>query len=160
MYLFRDCPIHCSSRRSVRGVSPPNKAPFPRNQSVQRSLSSVVTWSAHQPLSHSWNLVFLRANTSGLTWSGVRECVCMWVTWIIINSMYMYCIAGNFRGAKYSWFSWLKVWPRIFTHEWSDLAYLYLQCKQQPKKYYRRNVSILLNHEYFVPQKWPAIYTV
>ena len=93
MYLFRDCPIHCSSRRSVRGVSPPNKAPFPRNQSVQRSLSSVVTWSAHQPLSHSWNLVFLRANTSGLTWSGVRECVCMWVTWIIINSMYMYCIA-------------------------------------------------------------------
>ncbi len=23
-------------------------------------------------------------------------------------------IAGNFRGAKYSWFSWLEVWPRIF----------------------------------------------
>ncbi len=26
----------------------------------------------------------------------------------------MYRIAGNFRGAKYSWFSWLEVWPRIF----------------------------------------------
>ncbi len=25
-----------------------------------------------------------------------------------------YRIAGNFRGAKYSWFSWLEVWPRIF----------------------------------------------
>ncbi len=37
----------------------------------------------------------------------------------------------NFRGAKYSWFSWLKVWPRI--HKWSDLADLYLQWKQQPQ---------------------------
>ncbi len=44
-----------------------------------------------------------------------------------------------------------------FTHEWSDLAYLYLQCKQQPRKYYPQNVSILLNHEYFVPRKLPAI---
>ncbi len=25
-----------------------------------------------------------------------------------------YRIACNFRGAKYSWFSWLEVWPRIF----------------------------------------------
>ncbi len=25
-----------------------------------------------------------------------------------------YRIAGNFRGTKYSWFSWLNVWPRIF----------------------------------------------
>ncbi len=37
-----------------------------------------------------------------------------------------------------------------FIHEWSDFAYLYLQ---QPRKYYPRNVSILLNHEYFVPRK-------
>ncbi len=27
---------------------------------------------------------------------------------------YTYRIACNFRGAKYSWFSWLEVWPRIF----------------------------------------------
>ncbi len=111
-------------------------------------------------------------------------------------------------GAKYSWFSWLKVWPLIFyprmkrpylplpavqapttkilptkclniaeppqifcppgqnirgfrgwrydreyfTHEWSNLAYIYLQCKLQPRKYYPRNVSILLNHhKYFAP---------
>ncbi len=29
--------------------------------------------------------------------------------------------------------------------------------KLQPRKYSPRNVSILLNHEYFVPRKLPAI---
>ncbi len=32
-----------------------------------------------------------------------------------------------------------------------------MQCKLQPRKYYPQNVSILLNHEYFVPRKLPAI---
>ncbi len=50
-----------------------------------------------------------------------------------------------------------------FTHEWSDLAYLYLQCKLQPQKYYPTKClnellnNELLNHEYFVPRKLPAI---
>ncbi len=56
-------------------------------------------------------------------------------------------IAGNFRGFR----GW-RFDHEYFTHEWSDFAYLYLQCKLQP-----RNVSILLNHEYFVPRKLPAI---
>ncbi len=43
-----------------------------------------------------------------------------------VDSQVTYRIEGNFRGAKCSWFPWLKVWPQIFTHEWSDLAYLYL----------------------------------
>ncbi len=47
--------------------------------------------------------------------------------WLINSKTHR--IEGNFRGTKYSWFSWLKVWPRIFYHKWSDLAYLYQQCK-------------------------------
>ena len=68
----------------------------------------------------------------------------------------IYRIAGNFRGAKYLWFLWLEVWPRIF---YPRMKRPCLQCKQLPRKYYPRNVSIiiLLNHEYFVPQKLPAI---
>ncbi len=73
------------------------------------------------------------------------------------HSILTYRIACNFRGAKYLWFRVWKPDHEYITHEWSDLAYLYLQCKLQPRKYYPRNVSILLNHEYFVPRKLPAI---
>ena len=40
--------------------------------------------------------------------------------------MYSTYIAGNFRGAKYSWL-WLNTAldHEHFTHEWSDFAYLY-----------------------------------
>ncbi len=41
---------------------------------------------------------------------------------------------GNFRGWRSD--------HEYFTYKWSDLAYLYLQCKQLPRKYYPRNVSI------------------
>ena len=60
-----------------------------------------------------------------------------------------YRIACNFRGQN------IRGWRsdhEYFTHEWSGLAYLYLQCKQQPWKYYPLNVSILLN-QIFCPPK-------
>ncbi len=65
--------------------------------------------------------------------------------------------SGNFRGENIRGIRGWRSDHEYFTHKWSDLAYLYLHCKQQPRKYYPRNVSILLNHEYFVPRKLPAI---
>ena len=70
-------------------------------------------------------------------------------------------IAGNFRGAKYSWFLSLKILPRIFNPRIKRPCLpLSLQCKQQPRNITHEMTIILLNHEYFVPQKLPARYTV
>ncbi len=65
--------------------------------------------------------------------------------------------SGNFRGAKY--FVVFVVGGLTTNILPTNEATLppYLQSKQQPRKYYPRNVSILLNHEYFVPRKLPAI---
>ncbi len=61
-----------------------------------------------------------------------------------------YTIEGNFRGAKYSWFSWLKVWPRMKRP--------YLQCKQQPRK---NNIHKMTKYcsttNILSPRKLPAI---
>ncbi len=41
---------------------------------------------------------------------------CLFIIIIIYQLLLhtVYAVAGNFRGAKFSWFSWLEVWPRIF----------------------------------------------
>ncbi len=59
---------------------------------------------------------------------------------------------GNFREAKYCclWFSWLNTGPRIF-YPRMKRPYLPLPAVQTT------NWLILLNHEYFDPQKLPAI---
>ncbi len=67
-----------------------------------------------------------------------------------------YRIAGNFCPAKIIFV--VQHWTtNIFTHEWSDLDYLYLQCKQQPRIYWLK-----LNHEYFAPPppKLPVIWNI
>ncbi len=73
----------------------------------------------------------------------------------LIQSGWYYRIACNFRGAKYSWFSWLEVWPRIF-YPRMKRPYLPLPAVQAATtKIYPLNVSILLNHEprIFCPPK-------
>ncbi len=59
----------------------------------------------------------------------------------VLHKFIIHRIAGNFRGAKYSWFRGWRSDHKYFTHEWSDLAYLYLQCKQQPRKYIIHKLS-------------------
>ncbi len=50
-----------------------------------------------------------------------------------------YRIAGNFRGTKISWFSWLNPWARIF---YPRIAYILDRCgfiSKQPRKYFHEH---------------------
>ncbi len=113
------------------------------------------------PISATLRIVCLSAHTmesmSSLNWSGGtwRKAVGGGGGSTVTTPPVL--IPYNFRGANIRGFRGWRPDHKYFTHEWSDLAYLYLQCKLQPRKYYQRNVSILLNHEYFVPRKLPAI---
>ena len=79
--------------------------------------------------------------------------------WHINNNKLGYRIAGNFRGVKYSWFSWLEVWPRIFYPRMKRPclplpAVQAATTKILPTKSLN---NLLLNHKYFVSRKLPAI---
>ncbi len=67
---------------------------------------------------------------------------------IYCYSIWIYRIAGNFRGAKHSWFSWLNTGPRIF----------YPRMK---RPYPLPAVqAATTNWQYFDPRKLPAIWYI
>ncbi len=70
------------------------------------------------------------------------------------NVTILSCRNSNFRRAKYLWFS--CGWLDHFTHEWSDLAYLYLHACSASSNYENKIHKLTkycstLNHEYFAP---------
>ena len=66
-----------------------------------------------------------------------------------------YRIAGNFRGAKYSWFSTSWTTNILPTNKATLLTFTCSASSNHENK--TTNGLILLNHEYFDPRKLPAI---
>ncbi len=70
---------------------------------------------------------------------------------------YVYRIAGNFRGVKYSLFSWAGWPPRNFI---VGVAYLNvgMPCSHETKRnFYSRKLPFLELNEFFTPRNVPAI---
>ncbi len=76
---------------------------------------------------------------------------------VITKPEHKYRIAGNFRGEKFSWFN---PWARIFYPRIAHILHGQVWFHQQATtKIFPRTDSIMLNHEMFVPQKLPAIWS-
>ena len=71
--------------------------------------------------------------------------------YIILESIYR--IACNFRGEKYSWFSWLGSDHEYFTYEWSDFVYLYLQVQAPTTKILPTKCLNIAEPRIFCPPK-------
>ncbi len=108
----------------------------------------------------SWGKIFVVFVVEGLTTNVYPQMKATVPTFTCSESSnHKYFCPQNFRGAKYSWFSWLKVWPRIFYHKWSDLAYFYLQWKQQPQIFCPRNFRGAKYSWFSWLKVWPRMFT-
>ncbi len=109
------------------------------------------------PQKFSWGKIFVVFVVEGLTTNILPTNETTLSTFTCSESSnHKYFAPENFHGAKYSWFSWLKVWPRI--HKWSDLADLYLQWKQQPQIFCPRNFRGAKYSWFSWLKVWPRIF--
>ena len=70
----------------------------------------------------------------------------------------IYCIAGNFRGAIFSWISWFEACARKFYSRIPEQSPFMKQCADTATtKILPRNHSFAEKHENIAPRKLPAI---
>ena len=110
-----------------------------------------------------WWLLFLNINSAHTCLFYSLTCMCIIVgQWLFcpIRDSYMHVlprVAGNFRGAKYSWFSWLNTGPQIFYPRMKRPCLPLPAVQAATTNIKTTKWLILLNHEYFDPRKLPAI---